>query len=544
MRNVDNNVSKKIKKLKSEIKDWDDILEETDDKTADMYYAKARKLDALWELTKLDEDYKQAIESYNKAIDIDGEKPSYYVDRSKLYAANGEPQLAIKDLTIIQELKDRNIVATGIDALYITNTTKDIVKLNKIKDTIKNLKDINPELANALSDLTDLTAEHSVVLGAHGEQLVDHGKRIIQLELMVQQLQSGKDETVKSCLEQIESMKQNMLDQRKELLQVHHTQQKQQEALNYYSGGIDVADIKAQLDKFEQEDIKLFTYYTIFFWTLSNYFQSYRVASTGVVNVNNNFDATQQSTVVESITKKVIALGTKLPIIGSFIELLDKSVDSIFDYIHEYKFNNKQNAINNITKNFTSELQISAHISKAAVDIINSKKKYIINSQIKQKSKLEEISKWLGDKIDTAKSKLIEEKVLTFGENEDHVLNMVFTDISLLLAYLYKNSEKINGKEPLHQQLRTVVLNNHDQAEELFHKVHQNDKQPNTIKTNQVLMINSEEELSNKKPIQKDKCCIIYSLHHIQYDNPSIVAELLGQYSINDHLFDNDDYII
>ncbi len=40
------------------------------------------------------------------------------------------------------------------------------------------------------------------------------------------------------------------------------------------------AEIKDELDKFKAEDPKLAIYYKTFYWTLTNYFQAYRVAST------------------------------------------------------------------------------------------------------------------------------------------------------------------------------------------------------------------------------------------------------------------------
>ncbi len=145
----------------------------------------------------------------------------------------------------------------------------------------------------------------------------------------------------------------------------------------------DIAKIHNAIKDFEEKDPELAIYYKTFYWTLSNYFQAYRIANTGMLNTNNKFDKDTKDQLIETGAKKVanfaIEAGKALPIVGSLISLLDDMVDSIFDCINEHKFNNKKTSINNIiVSKLNSEQEISKTIGLAGIGIIELKEKDIL----------------------------------------------------------------------------------------------------------------------------------------------------------------------
>ncbi len=145
----------------------------------------------------------------------------------------------------------------------------------------------------------------------------------------------------------------------------------------------DIAKINNTIKDFKEKDPELAIYYKTFYWTLSNYFQAYRIANTGIVKTNNTFDKDTKDQLIEIGAKKAanfaIENGKELPIVGSLISLLDDMVDSIFDSINEHKFDNKKSSINNIIiSKLKSEQEISKTIGLAGIGIIEIKEMDIL----------------------------------------------------------------------------------------------------------------------------------------------------------------------
>jgi hypothetical protein len=93
----------------------------------------------------------------------------------------------------------------------------------------------------------------------------------------------------------------------------------------------------------------LYDYTKAFYWTLLNYFDAYRVASTGAVKVNEDHtEDTKQKigvTIVKGIASQAAKLASNLPIIGSIIGMINKAVDAVYSKVKAKRFEERMNAI-------------------------------------------------------------------------------------------------------------------------------------------------------------------------------------------------------
>lgn len=188
--------SKTIKKLQDELELYDMNIE-ADAEDHNSYYMKAKTLVKLGTEKQDSSYYKEALESYRKAIEIAPEEALYPVDRAKLYINNlGETYLALQDIRKLQELPE----SEGITGVYIKNTLRDIGKLDSIQSSIKQLLaegKIDSELAAVLSDNARATSGLVVESGVRDKpdthDNAQNNERIERLESLVTQLREGKE---------------------------------------------------------------------------------------------------------------------------------------------------------------------------------------------------------------------------------------------------------------------------------------------------------------------------------------------------------------
>ena len=119
---LSNQDKRAIKKLQDELALYDMNIEDYPE-DANPYYMKAGALVKLAKYAENSTTYlTQALENYNKAIELEPENPLYLVDRGKLYMEANEPSLALADITEVKKLGETK----DIVGIYVKNTLNDI----------------------------------------------------------------------------------------------------------------------------------------------------------------------------------------------------------------------------------------------------------------------------------------------------------------------------------------------------------------------------------------------------------------------------------
>lgn len=134
-----NDNNKVIERLNDELELYDMNIEDDHD-DANSYFMKAGVLVKLATHAQGNGSYyDQALDCYNKAIELEGNNPLYLADRAKLYINNlGNANLAAVDIKTIEALPQ----ACGVTGIYITNTVADISKLDGVKGVLQNLENL------------------------------------------------------------------------------------------------------------------------------------------------------------------------------------------------------------------------------------------------------------------------------------------------------------------------------------------------------------------------------------------------------------------
>ena len=418
----------------------------------DPNYASAysNKGTALKDLKRLPE----AIECYNTAITIQPSNSLYYCNKGRTLNSLGQEVEALACFNKAFETSQSgnlNLTLTEENLNYINQTLskhretllKKAIELQNIsvqtQELVDSLDKTNPVVNKVIEKFTALKQAKNNITN----QVVDNFDK-------KDGTKGAQSEANASMLKEMEKMKKDYEALHQQVQDQNLTLQKHEQTLQ--EGGVyDAAEITMTLKKLADEDEELYLYYKIFYWTLANYLQAYRVASTGMVLTNNRFGATEKDTHIEEGAKKaasyLIEAGKGLPIVGGVIESLDGLVDSYFDQFYDRKLDNKKNAINNIIKSkLNTEQELSTRISQAAIGIIECKKSDIQSPRPKETSRISKTTVWIGGKVEAVKKKLIGEALLSIEDKDSPAAEMAVEDVVLLLIYLYDNSEQICKK--------------------------------------------------------------------------------------------------
>ena len=126
--------SKALERLEGELELYNMGIED-DAEDANSYYMKAGVLLKLANYKQGNGSYEQALECYNKAIEIEGDNPLYLVDRSKLYATYfKDASLALRDIESVLSLPE----SEGVTGIYIKNTLREVTGLEFVQAALQN----------------------------------------------------------------------------------------------------------------------------------------------------------------------------------------------------------------------------------------------------------------------------------------------------------------------------------------------------------------------------------------------------------------------
>jgi len=226
------------------------------------------------------------------------------------------------------------------------------------------------------------------------------------------------------------------------------------------SGLVDKALIKQKFAEFEKEAPQLHAYCTTFYWVVVNLFGAYRNLSTGLIEAREIETANDKLMLAGA--KKLAEYGAALAkggLLGGAISLLDKVIDSVYT---NYKQHIIDNRINNINKVIEAKIgtvdDISLNVAMLAIAMVEAKRDAILHpAPTPPPGKLQAALKWIHDKIEAIKDKVIPSVVL--HDLDDHGVQLALQDSTLLIAYLSKNANQIiENKHSLLKELESIVL--------------------------------------------------------------------------------------
>ena len=290
--------------------------------------------------------------------------------------------------------------------------------------------------------------------------------------------------------------------------------EKHEEALQY--GGVyDKAYIKKSFQELEEQSPKLYEYNKVFYWTMLNYFSAYKALSTDLMKGNVDKTATQKENFIVSGIKFTTKLAGNLPIFNGIVDTIDSIVDGIYGAVKDKRFEDRVNAINMIimlNKDPKAQLddELNLCIAKAAVEIAKAKKDEILNPQPLSPSKFAKSMKFLEEQVEKLKAKALGAKIDMY---ESEAATTALKDVSLVLAYFYKNHEiVIRNTGPLDTVIKNIVVSG--KAESVLGT----ERNFETVTTQQ---INSPEQVSlsiqkernnvkSGKNSEKNNCCNIF----------------------------------
>ncbi len=507
-----------ISKLERDIKYYEMAIS-SNPNNDNAYNLQGQTYAKLAESTNNQQFYYEAIKYYDQAIAINPNKSTYLCDRSKLYALIGEPEKAVLDFRKVNELVSSQESQGAINDHYVQHTLKKVAKLDNIQDTIKKLESegkLDTVFFKAFSSLAEVTTGLVVQVSAHDTRLSEHDQRFVELEkslekalAFIEELQEQMHTTPSQesqiiLTEKVKQQEIKILDLQEKVKQTTNQLQIVESVIDD-SKIKELAEIKKGFEELEASSPILYNYCKTFYWTLSNYFEAYRVLDSEVIEGSSGGSAGS----VEEIAMSGVKFGLKkgmeytaklaqgIPIIGGVVGVLDKIIDEGWNEIEIRELRSKTNIINKIIQNCdikTSD-DIDITIGRVALEITNDKFKQQ-DILLFEQSKGKKAWNWLNEKIKSS---------VPLREYSDPVSQLALQDVSLLLYSLYKNHASIiNKKVALHQQLAEIVV--------------QKDQEQFILKALEALP-NNEPQL-DVQPVLKKSSCIILTINEIKYDNP------------------------
>jgi tetratricopeptide (TPR) repeat protein len=385
--------NKAIQELTDKIKLADRCIV-IDSKDHNSYYVKACALTKIWNYSKDNSDYSKAIEAYNNAIFYsNGENAMYLVDRSKLYASNGQAELAVEDFRKVNELIKDGGESDALNALYIQNTAKEIAKLDAVQDTINKLKtsgQLPAEFLDAFSNLTAVTSTLCVKVGVHDERPDAHDKLLAEAMQKIEELnqkigatnhQPSNNDTaeIKSLVQKIQDLegKQSQLEN-----QLKGKLDNYNKILDDEIGALGLSELNAE---------KLKTYYKVFCLTFEkSYVASIAVASGQIKGSQSIGDSVDDPKVGVEYLKSKVPQIAKLGLDAlaevskaiPFLSSVFSAVKSGLEYAEDKKAENQVETMTNLAHNIVSFNDMITYVAR---DVVLKSQERIIATQTTQK---------------------------------------------------------------------------------------------------------------------------------------------------------------
>lgn len=488
------------------------IEEEENKQNPDAYINKGSVLD---DLKKFDE----AIEQYDKAIAIDANKPDVYNNKAialkHRYARDkNEQDLADAKAALEKcvQLDEKYILAYSNLAqleLQLQNQPQALAYMKKTQELLKDnaaTKSLSENNKKFIGNTIESAIKLEVEFGKKAEELKkqmekdfeklneeqreEYRKKFQEIEEKKNQIQAMKidkmqkaeqqdskqskkedEEGEKMLKAQMEQMKEFMKEQMKMIAKLEEDNKKikkenekikekveEHETVLQAAGVYDQATIKVWFDK--NKETQRYIYAKAFYWTLFNYFDAYRVASTGVLKNNEAHaetfsDKTKKEKLAKNIAGTVAKVASNIPIIGGFFKLIDKAIDGLYEARRKTTYEHRVNAITKIivqNKHFQTAEDLSMALAKAAQNIADGKQEVLEQKEFElhqipdpsTQSIFSRAKNYLKQKVEEIKEAALGQKVEVY---KDAAGQEALYDVIIVLAYMDDNYDAVIQSE-------------------------------------------------------------------------------------------------
>lgn len=316
-------------------------------KIAILYYDKGKSLIKLAELVSWDKVkyHLEALDCLNKAVNLDSGNSLYLADRSKLYVALGNNDLAVKDVESIIMLPKSNDVV----GMYVGNTIRDITALKAIQETVNQLSEkgvIVPELATALNEHARVTAGLVVQVGAHGEKLdkqeakvAGHDNEIAELKLLVQELAEARkisdarnEELIGKFRQETAILKARVDANTEEIAGINERLSVLEDKLSpvkleQLERVIERSELEEagqrELEIIEQDACRLAFYHSVR-WQMNSLYVASAAIATGMLENQKTGTVGKVGKVLDSVSGHIPFIGIGVQLIGEILQEVDK----------------------------------------------------------------------------------------------------------------------------------------------------------------------------------------------------------------------------
>jgi len=401
-------------------------------------------------------------------------------------------------------------------------------------------------------------------------------------------INKSKEEAIKEASENSRKLMEKefaLRDTRLNNLEFHYDEIKKQqdEILKTLKDAkvYDVAAINEGLKKLEhnnKDDPKSYQYYQVFYWALQNYFDGYRIASSGLLKTELDQHKTVEEQIKEAaivytgkkVCEGLVEVTKQIPVIGSLVSLLDGVVDKVLEAVKSKQFEDKQNAIVNLINKAKTLDNMNQAIVTVALEVTKFRKVNLDNLNKVDKNAELKPTWWqeIGKEFSEFKT-MITNKLFENIENNTAgpVAGLALADIACLIAYItvrVNNDELMKSENDLAKSLIEIVTKErlgafNNQTLDLY-------QQPNNKEQNQEWVDKKDEQKQDEKqkldehennhssgsqgskadnkgggqvPVSgSSRCCTVFSQHNVKYDDlllnyPNLLKSSLEVFRLN-----------
>ena len=411
-------------------------------------------------------DYEEALINCNKAVGMEPDSLCY-CELGKIYNAIGDKKNALKNFNIAFEIGSTNQVASHSNYIQTTlnNDRKALLdELIELEDESESLETLILDISASESSL-DISKyiQRFTSLKTRKDELIDEALKQLDPENV------NPDSSILTMLtEQFQRIKKENKYIFTKLLSVSKKVSEHDDVLklaNVYNK----ASIKKSFLELQNQSAQLYEYNKVFYWTLLNYFSAYKSLSTGLQQANSDQVTSSTERAIVTGLKTATFIAGNLPIWNGVVSTVDLIIDGVWDAVKERRMEARINAINKIIMfNRDPDAQLDDELSlcfaKTSVEIAKAKQDEILHPRPITLSRFQKAQKFIEDQIESLRKIALGAKIDLY---ESHAAALAVKDVSLLLAYFYKNHEVVlESEEPLDQIIKDIVLTG--KAEEML----------------------------------------------------------------------------
>ncbi|KAM3128340.1 hypothetical protein pb186bvf_019530 [Paramecium bursaria] len=387
-----------------------------------------------------------AIQMFEKAIDLNSGNPLYHIQLAKSYNEIKETEIALKYLKSTQEALKGDLSKFNFRQTQLEYVVKEISILEPL---FKNIKQVEQQIQKANPQMkqryTIIQQKRQQVLLAQPKNKKEESQHLNDINQLQQEFEQFKQQMNQQLNQQGQKIQQQEQQLNQHRQQIGDLRQDVREIQDFLQ---DQMMVKKQLQVYQSDPqgFKYIAFYKGFYWTLSNYMNTYYQLSTGLMQVNYNtlIESKQEKAAEKAI--KLSQFGQQLtegiPFVGTVLKIIEKGLSMFLDKKLSDKFEERKNSIIRIVQQKCDQKdELETILAKAAVKVTDFRKQLILDldqqevDEENDNGKLMSYFKLIYQKFKNKDNQLLQSKYSLYGIQE----------ATQILAYFYKFSQQISN---------------------------------------------------------------------------------------------------